>query len=114
MKIPTDKLGRVISLFLCKEGTRELDPDKIKKYLPYQFTLTVNWARNSLESRTPSEYYTDWIIANNIGGWYQTKEVSSIEKTGYSFCEIIYTFYFNNSNDAVLFRLSHGDEISCS
>jgi len=58
----------------------------------------------SSSSEKSYEDYTNWIIENNSSGWYQTKKIIDSETT-------TYTFYFNNPNDAALFRLFHGDEI---
>lgn len=111
MDIPTDQLGRVKTNFLCKEGTRDFDWNKLKEYLPYSISIDIDneTSYNFMINGTKYAEYTNWIINNSRSGWYQTKNAMfGTQRKSYT----CYTFHFIDPNDAALFKLFHGDNVA--
>lgn len=89
--------GKVKALFfMFSNGT--LNVDKLNAFLPYSIKLI---------SITELKYI-NWCIQNGIVGWWSDSDVYRYNRNSYT--EYVYTYYFRNINDAVLFKLRYADD----
>ena len=84
-----EDFGRVKTSFLV------IGP--LSRFLPYSIKVA---SKSDIK-------YINWMIQNNVIGWWSKIDYVSDLPNNRSY---VYTFYFHNQNDAVLFKLRYADD----